>query len=129
MVARGGEWQVRLFRRRGTSPTGSGESRAQHRAEQAESERSLVEWVEVRHGVEVFVEPRTTVTGTSMVLVAHDGEFTRRSVTDESAAAAFARSHALPIYDAAVVGYPQRMRDYSRRQTIERKRAQRDRLA
>lgn len=115
---------MRLFRRRTTSSSGPQPTRA----ERDEAERSLVEWVEVRRGVEVFVEPRTTVTGTSMVLVAHDGEFTRRPVRDESAAVSFARAHALPIYDASVVGYPQRMRDYSRRLSIERKRAERDRL-
>ena len=113
---------MRFFRRRSTGDVG------ETRAERDEAERSLSEWVEVRHGVEVFVEPRTSVTGTSMVLVAHDGEFTRRPVKDEGAAAHFARAHALPIYDASVVGYPQRMRDYSRKQTILRKRAERDRL-
>lgn len=111
-----------LFRRR--APRGVAETRA----ERAEAERSLVEWIEARRGVEVFVEPRTSVTGTSMVLVAHDGEFTRRSVRDPAAAAAFARSHTLPIYDATVVGYPQRMRDYTRRQTLARKRAERELL-
>jgi len=77
-------------------------------------------------GVEIFVEPRTTVTGTTMLLVAHDGEFTRRQVANPAAAAAFARAHTLPIYEAAVVGYPQRMRDYSRRQSVLRKRAAAD---
>lgn len=69
------------------------------------------------------MEPRTAVTGTTMLLVAHDGEFTRRPVRDPAAAAAFARANTLPIYEAAVVGYPQRMRDYSRRQTVLRRRA------
>jgi hypothetical protein len=30
-------------------------------------------------------------------------------------AESFARRHGLPLYDAAVVGYPQRMRDYNAR--------------
>lgn len=77
----------------------------------------------MRRGVEVFVEPRTAVTGTTMLLVAHDGEFTRRPIASPAAAAAFARQHTLPIYEAAVVGYPQRMRDYSRKQTILKKRS------
>jgi hypothetical protein len=34
----------------------------------------------------------------------------------------------LPIYDANMVGYPQRMRDYSRRQTILQERAAREAL-
>lgn len=115
---------MRLFRRRATRPAAGADTRA----DRAEAERSLADWVEARRGVEVFVEPRTSVTGSSMVLVAHDGEFTRRSVRDPAAAAAFARQHTLPIYDAAVVGYPQRMRDYTRRQTLARKRAERGEL-
>ncbi len=85
----------------------------------------LAEWASRRRGVEVYVEPKTAVTGTSVVLVAHDGEFTRRRISSPKAAQKFAHAHELPIYDAMIVGYPQRMRDYSRRQTILRERAQR----
>lgn len=85
----------------------------------------LAEWAARRRGVEVYVEPKTAVTGTSVVLVAHDGEFTRRRISSPKAAQKFAHAHQLPIYDAMIVGYPQRMRDYSRRQTILREREQR----
>jgi hypothetical protein len=85
----------------------------------------LAEWAGRRRGVEVYVEPKTAVTGTSVVLVAHDGEFTRRRISSPKAAQKFAHAHQLPIYDATIVGYPQRMRDYSRRQNILRERAQR----
>ena len=60
------------------------------------------------------------------MLVAHDGEFTRRRIASPKAAQAFAHDNTLPIYDATIVGYPQRMRDYSRRQTILLQRAERD---
>lgn len=110
----------RLRRRDAGVPTG--------RSERAAAERALEEWVAARRGVEVFVEPRTAVTGTTMLLVAHDGEFTRRPVADPAAARSFARAHALPIYDATIVGYPQRMRDYSRRQMLLRRRAEREAL-
>ncbi|HET9899540.1 MAG TPA: oxidoreductase, partial [Actinomycetes bacterium] len=40
----------------------------------------LSEFARSRRGVEAFVEPRTTVTDTTVVLVAHDGEWTRRRV-------------------------------------------------
>lgn len=110
---------MRLFRRRRTDVASAPSPREQR----AEAERSLEEWLSVRRGVEVFVEPRTAVTGTTMLLVAHDGEFTRRPMANPAAAAAFAREHTLPIYEAAVVGYPQRMRDYTRKQSILRKRA------
>jgi hypothetical protein len=86
----------------------------------------LSEWANRRRGVEVFVEPKTAVTETSVVLVAHDGEFTRRRIASPKAAQAFAHDNSLPIYDATLVGYPQRMRDYSRRETILRQRMDRD---
>lgn len=75
----------------------------------------LAEWTKSRHGVEAYVEPRTTVTETTVVLVAHDGEWTRRRVASPDAARAFARKQGMPIYDAGIVGYPKRMRDYSAR--------------
>lgn len=98
------------------------------RSEQKATADALAAWVGERRGVEVYVEPKTAVTGISMLLVAHDGEFTRRLVPSPEAARSFARTHALPIYDATVVGYPQRMRDYSRRQTILKQRAEREAL-
>ncbi len=112
--------------RRGPEADGKGKTSAkeQRRAEAA----ALEEWISARHGIEIFVEPRTTVTSTTMLLVAHDGEFTRRPVANPSAARSFATAHALPIYDANLVGYPQRMRDYSRRQTILQERADREAL-
>ncbi|MEP6560117.1 MAG: oxidoreductase [Nakamurella sp.] len=88
----------------------------------------LAEWAAARRGVEVFVEPKTAVTGTSVVLVAHDGEFRRRRMASPKAAQAFAHDNRLPIYDATLIGYPQRMRDYSRRQTILAQRAEKDAL-
>ena len=88
----------------------------------------LAEWAGRRRGVEVYVEPKTAVTETSVVLVAHDGEFTRRRISSPKAAQKFAHAHQLPIYDAMIVGYPQRMRDYSRRQNILAERARRDTL-
>lgn len=89
---------------------------------------ALVEWVAERRGVEVFVEPKTPMTPVTMLLVAHDGEFTRKPVASPDAAKAFARDNRLPVYDATMVGYPQRMRDYSRRQMILQERARRREL-
>ncbi len=88
----------------------------------------MMNWVSERRGVEVYVEPKTSVTPVTMLLVAHDGEFTRRPVTSPEVAKGFAREQGLPIYDATIIGYPQRMRDYSRRQTILQQRARREEL-
>ena len=75
----------------------------------------LTEFVQSRRGVEGFVEPRTAVSDVTMLLVAHDGEWTRRRVPSVEWAHHFANSNGIPSYDAAVVGYPDRMRDYNRR--------------
>jgi hypothetical protein len=76
----------------------------------------LEKWAASRQGVEAYVEPKTTVTETTVVLVAHDGEWTRRRVASPDAARSFARKLSMPIYDAGIVGYPKRMRDYTARQ-------------
>jgi hypothetical protein len=75
----------------------------------------LTQFVQSRRGVEAFVEPKTSVTQTTILLVAFDGEWTRRVVPSPEWAHAFAESLQIPVYDAAVVGYPQRMRDYNSR--------------
>jgi len=76
----------------------------------------LADFVRSREGVEAYLEPQTTVTSTTVVLVATSGEWTRRRVADPAAAAAFADKHRVPLYDAAKVGYPQRMRDWTAQQ-------------
>jgi hypothetical protein len=83
----------------------------------------LTDFVQTRSGVEAYLEPRTTVTDTTVVLVAGTGEWTRRRVDGADQANSFARKHAIPLYDAGVVGYPQRMRDW----TAQRKAAGEDR--
>ena len=67
-------------------------------------------------GVEAFVEPPTTVSATTVVFVASTGEWTRRRVRDARAAHELANRLGIPSYDAALVGYPQRMRDWNARQ-------------
>ncbi|GHF84443.1 oxidoreductase [Amycolatopsis bartoniae] len=78
--------------------------------------RHLDEWAAARTGVEAYVEPRTTVTETTVVLVAHDGEWTRRRIGSLDAAQTFGRKRGIPVYEVAKVGYPRRMREYTARQ-------------
>jgi hypothetical protein len=103
-----------LFRRtrRATAGSSSGTLRASDNAD----EKHLAEWARARRGVEGFVEPRTAVTDVTMMLVAHDGEWTRRRVPSVEWAHRFANKLGIPSYDAGVVGYPARMREYNRRQ-------------
>jgi hypothetical protein len=50
-----------------------------------------------------------------VLLVAHDGEWTRRRVPSTEWAHKFAERNRIPSYDASVMGYPPRMREYNRR--------------
>jgi len=69
-----------------------------------------------RRGVEAFVEPATHVTATTVILIAHDGEWTRRAVPSREDAFKLATALKLPTYDVNQTGYPQRMRDWNARQ-------------
>ncbi|WP_246081947.1 hypothetical protein [Nocardioides litoris] len=109
----------RMSRPTGGAHTGSTTVRAADKVDAAH----LSSWVGERHGVEGFVEPRTAVSEVTLLLVAHDGEWTRRRVPSVAWAHEFCNKHQVPSYDAAVVGVPQRMRDYnSRKKREERER-------
>ena len=101
----------KMRRPSGGARTGSTTVRASDRTD----EQHLRSFVTTRRGVEGFVEPRTAVSDVTLLLVAHDGEWTRRRVPSVQWAHEFANKHQVPSYDAAVVGIPQRMRDYNRR--------------
>jgi hypothetical protein len=101
---------VAWFRRRrqpGSSPGGRPANRADL--------EHLEEFVRSRRGVEAYIEPETTVTETTVLLIAHDGEWTRRRVDSPEAARRFAHKLSMPVYDVRLMGYPQRMRDYNER--------------
>lgn len=90
--------------------------------------RYLQQWVAEHTGIEAFVEPKTTVTDVTVVLVAADGEWTRRRAGGYAGARRLSDRLKIPVYDVQKVGYPQRMRDYDARKRIERKRAAREEL-
>ena len=96
--------------RRGTLDRGS------HRGDLSH----LEQFVATRRGVEGYVEPRTAVTETTIVLVAGDGEWTRRRIAGPGMARRLQQDLGIPVYDAQVTGYPQRMRDWSAKQTTNR---------
>jgi hypothetical protein len=76
----------------------------------------LAEFASSRRGVEAYVEPATNVTATTVVLIAHDGEWTRRAVPSRQAAFEFGRAIGIPVYDVHQTGYPKRMREWTSRQ-------------
>ena len=100
---------VTVFRRRGER---AGEGRVDARGYR-DGEAHLTRFARTRTGVEAFVEPRTAVTDTTIVLVAATGEWTRRRMPGPQAAHQLAHRLGIPAYDATVVGYPQRMRDWN----------------
>ncbi len=76
----------------------------------------MKDWAEARSGVEAFIEPKTSVTQTTLLLVAGTGESIRRRVPSPQAAREFARKKLnVPVYDANLVGLPQRKREYDLR--------------
>jgi hypothetical protein len=107
----------RFRTRRGSSPH-----------DPADDLRYLRAWVAERSGVEGFIEPKTTVTDLTVVLVAGDGEWTRRRAGSHGDATRLSRRLDIPVYDVQLVGYPQRMRDFDARRRIERRRALREDL-
>jgi hypothetical protein len=104
------EADVALFRRRRAASAAGG------RPSTREDLAHLEQFVRSRRGVEAFIEPKTAVTETTVILIAHDGEWTRRRVPSPQAARQFGAKLGIPVYDTALVGYPQRMRDYNDRQ-------------
>ncbi len=108
----------KLRRRRGGGGAGT--------SDPAADLRYLRQWVAEHRGVEAFIEPKTTVTEVTVVLVAADGEWTRRRAGGDSGARRLSDRLKIPVYDVQKIGYPKRMRDYDARQRIQRKRAQRE---
>lgn len=74
----------------------------------------LRDFMTSRDGVEAYVEPPTSVYAMSLCLVAADGEYLRRPVKDELQARKVCTEHGVPVYDARIVGYPRRMREYQK---------------
>ena len=120
----------RLLRRRRTlrlpRPRGRGPTTV--RPSDAADERHLNDFASTRRGVEGFVEPRTAISDVTLLLVAHDGEWTRRRIDSASAARDLGHRLGIPVYDVALVGYPQRMRDYTARQNRENRRGRHENL-
>lgn len=77
--------------------------------------RHLQEFTASRRGVEAYVEPRTTFTETTVVLVAADGEWTRRRIAGPEVARDLGKKLGIPVYDTNLVGYPKRMREWTAR--------------
>ena len=108
-------WWGRRKRRSETSPKGPADGPGMTVDSKAVREH-LASFVSSRRGVEAFVEPPTNVTATTVVLIAHDGEWTRRAVASRDVAFELPRDLGIPVYDVNQTGYPSRMREWNSRQ-------------
>lgn len=75
----------------------------------------LLQFVNTRQGVEAYLEPKTAVTEMTVALVAADGEWTRRRVPNAEMVRKFANNRGIPVYDVQAVGYPEKMREWTRK--------------
>ncbi|MGI8532652.1 MAG: oxidoreductase [Geodermatophilaceae bacterium] len=77
--------------------------------------KHLLEFVHNHQGVEAYLEPKTAVTEMTVVLVAADGEWTRRRVASADVVRKFGNKLGVPVYDVEAVGYPEKMREWTRK--------------
>jgi hypothetical protein len=89
----------------------AGSARGRRTEEAREARVHLQEFVRTRAGVEAYVEPATAILPPTVLLVATSGEWTRCRVPDDSVV----RGLGIPVYDARLVGYPARMREWNAR--------------
>jgi hypothetical protein len=90
-------------------------ARSERRQELDDVRRHLEDFARTRVGVEAFLEPRTTVTPPTLLLVASSGEWTRRRVPEAKIVQDLAEQLRVPVYDVRLVGYPRRMREWNER--------------
>jgi hypothetical protein len=100
--------------RRGNAGAASG-GRAEQRDEVVRVRQHLEAFVSTHRGVEAFIEPATTVTPPTVILVAATGEWTRRRLPGPGMVKELGDRMQVPVYDVQLVGYPQRMRDWNER--------------
>jgi hypothetical protein len=82
--------------------------------------KELEAFVEERKGIEGYIEPLTATSPTTLLLVDRDGDHLRAPVREPDDAVAFCEGRGIPVYDAQVIGYPKRMREFEkRRRTVD----------
>ena len=90
-------------------------TRGRRTEEAQEARRHLEDFVRTRAGVEAYVEPATAVLPPTVLLVATTGEWTRRRIPAAGDVRRLAEELRVPVYDARLVGYPKRMREWNER--------------
>ncbi|MDQ4038816.1 MAG: hypothetical protein M3313_10835 [Actinomycetota bacterium] len=72
----------------------------------------LLQFAKGRQGVEAYVE-ETASGGANVTLVASDGEWTRRTVSNPQVVRKFGTQLGITVHDAGTDGYPDNMREKS----------------
>ncbi|MDO4888376.1 MAG: oxidoreductase [Actinomycetaceae bacterium] len=98
-------------RKRDKSP-----SRRDQAAARSATTQHFEQFVASRQGVEAFYEPQTPREPSALMLVARDGEWTRRRVPDAVAGAKLAQQLGIPFYEVVKTGYPDSVRQWNERQ-------------
>ena len=70
----------------------------------------IVVFLDDHRGVEAYVEPKTVISPKSVVLVDEAGVWRRFELKEDAYLRRLAAERGLPIFDAAITGYPPRMR-------------------
>ena len=76
-------------------------------------------FVQGHKGVEGFIEPQTATSPPTLLLVDRIGDHVRGAVREPDDAVAFSERLGIPVYDAGVIGYPQRLRDFERGRAMD----------
>jgi hypothetical protein len=79
----------------------------------------LEEFAQSHKGVEGYIEPRTATNPTTLLLVDRHGVHVRGAVREPRDALRFCERLGIPVYDAQVVGYPKRMKEFKQGRTPE----------
>jgi hypothetical protein len=79
----------------------------------------LEEFAASHQGIEGFIEPLTSTSPVTLLLVDRHGEHIRAPVREPEDAVTFCERLAIPVYDAKVIGYPKRMREFDKRSRRE----------
>ncbi|MCF2706403.1 oxidoreductase [Arcanobacterium haemolyticum] len=94
----------------------SNPSRHSQREAQAATVKHFEDFVGSRIGVEAYFEPETPREQSALLLVARDGEWTRRKVPDLREGGQLAAKLGIPFYEVVKTGYPDSMRQWNARQ-------------
>ncbi|MDR6938885.1 oxidoreductase [Arcanobacterium hippocoleae] len=92
------------------------------RATTHENAEYFADFVRTRSGVRAFYEERTAHDAPAVLLVAHDGEWTRRTVADFPQAQKVAQRLEISLSKVAADGYPREMREWNIRNAAQRRR-------